>query len=90
MLRVTPSASAELHAMLDDVPPGAVLRFVLNGDDLELRLDRRRPNDEAYEYAGRIVLVVEPEMAEQLGPGRVLDAEMSRDGVQLVLSTRAG
>lgn len=89
MLTVTPTAAAELHAMLDDVPPEAVIRFVLNGNDLELRLDRRQPNDQAFEYADRTVLVVEPEMAELLGGNRILDAEVSSAGVQLVLSTRA-
>ena len=85
MLTVTDAAAAHLNTMLADAPDGAAVRFALNGNQLEPRLDSSREGDTAYNYGERVVLLVEPQMSSVLGD-RVLDARTGDQGTQLTLA----
>lgn len=84
MLTVTEPAAAQLDAMLTKAPEGSAIRFVANGQMLEPRVDQPRDGDRAYRHGEKIVLLVEPAMAEALSD-RVLDAQVTEQGAQLSL-----
>lgn len=84
MLTVTDAAAAHLDSMLSQAPDGAAVRFVLNGNHLEPRLDSSREGDTTYKHGERVVLLVEPQMSEVLS-NRVLDAQAGEQGTQLTL-----
>ncbi len=84
MLTVTKPAAAQLDAMLSKAPDGAAIRLVSNGQALEPRVDQPREGDAAYKHGEKVVLLVEPAMAEAL-TDRVLDAQVTEQGAQLAL-----
>jgi Fe-S cluster assembly iron-binding protein IscA len=85
MLTVTDAAAAHLNAMLAHAPDDAAIRFALNGNQLEPRLDSSREGDTTFSYGERVVLLVEPQMSTVLGD-RVLDAQTGEQGTQLTLT----
>lgn len=89
MLTVTDSAAAQLDTMLSDAPEGAAIRFVPNGNVLEPRLDEPREGDAVYKHGERVVLIVEPNMAEALSD-RVLDSQSTEQGERLTLKVVEG
>lgn len=84
MLTVTEPVAAQLDAMLAKAPEGVAVRFVLNGNALEPRVDTPREGDTAFQHGDKTVLLVEPTMAEALA-NRVLDAQVTEQGTQLSL-----
>ena len=84
MLTVTDPAAAQLDAMLEKAPEGAAIRFVANGQMLEPRVDQPREGDQAYTHEQKVVLLVEPAMADAL-KDRVLDTQKTEQGTQLAL-----
>jgi len=85
MLNVTDAAAEQLDIMLAEAPEGAAIRFAANGNQLEPRLDNPREGDTTYKHGERVVLLVEPPMAEALKNG-VLDVQTGEEGKQLTLS----
>lgn len=85
MLTVTEPAAAQLDAMLAKSPEGVAVRFVVNGNALEPRVDTPREGDQVVQHGDKTVLLVEPTMAEALA-GHVLDAKITEQGAQLSLS----
>jgi len=77
-LEIVPKASSL-------VIEGAAIRFAANGNQLEPRLDNPREGDTTYKHGERVVLLVEPPMAEALKNG-VLDVQTGEEGKQLTLS----
>ena len=71
---VTEAARDELIEMLEriDAPEHRAARFVVKGNHVRLTIDRRRSGDVRVDHAGRTVLVLDEEVAEQLG-GHLLD-----------------
>lgn len=89
MFEVTERASAQLAEMLTkaQAPDNAAIRFTVNGDRLEPRVDEPHDNDSIYRCGERIVLLVQPAMAEALA-NRVLDIEDSPAGLQLTIRNK--
>ena len=89
MLEVTERASAQLAEMLtkSQAPDNAAIRFAVNGNTLEPRLDEPREDDSVYQFGEKIVLLVQPAMAEALA-NRVLDIEDSPAGLQLTIRNK--
>ena len=85
MLTVTEPAAAQLDAILAKAPEGVAVRFVVNGNALEPRVDTPREGDQTFQHGERTVLLVEPAMAEAL-TDRVLDAKVTEQGTQLALT----
>src|SRR5438552_18659338 len=58
MFMMTETAGEYLTAVLDNanVSEETAIRLVLEGNTLTPRLDNARPDDEKFDYAGRIVL----------------------------------
>jgi hypothetical protein len=86
MLIVTEAASIRLAAKLtrkrvgDDV----AMRFVRKQRGWRLRPDKPEPEDVAFAYDGRTVLVLGPQVAQQL-TDRTLDARKTPAGPRLRL-----
>ncbi|GEM_PF-1200244 len=89
MLDVTERAAEQLSEMLTEAkaPDDAAIRFAVNGDSLEPRLDHPREDDKAYRFGEKIILLVQPPMAEALS-NRVLDIEDSPAGKQLTIRNK--
>lgn len=88
MFVMTEAAGVYLCALLDraQIPEQAAVRFVIEGDSLETRLDTPRPGDTSYDHEGRRVLVLDTRMS-QLLEDSTLDVQPSADGERLVLTT---
>lgn len=84
MLTVTEPAAAQLDAMLAKSPEGVAVRFIVNGNALEPRVDTPREGDQEFRHGDKTVLLVEPTMAEAL-TDHVLDARITEQGAQLSL-----
>jgi Fe-S cluster assembly iron-binding protein IscA len=87
MIGVTEKAKAELSKVLADKVdhPEACLRLRVNGEgNLGIGIDIERPDDKVVEYEGATLLVVEPELADNL-MNIAIDVEDSDEGSQLVI-----
>jgi len=82
MLTVTEGAAARLAEILaaENCPTDIAIRFVFDGRDLAMQADNQRPGDATFEHAGRVVLLLDEEVA-QLLENQILDL----DGGRLVL-----
>jgi Fe-S cluster assembly iron-binding protein IscA len=88
MINITERAKQELSKLLSRKVdwPGARLRLMNRGQGkLGLGIDIEAPGDYIVEYEGINILIVEPELAENLQ--RVtLDVDDTPEGVELVIS----
>lgn len=85
MLTVTDSAAAQLNSMLSGADDDAAIRFVAHDQGLQPHLDQARSGDTGYKHGDRLVLVVEPAMAQHLS-NHVLDTQEVDSGTQLTLT----
>ena len=68
-----------------DHEPGQLLRLIVKPDGLGLTLDMERDEDQVVEHEGRPVLLVEPELGDQLS-GFTLDVAPGPDGDDFTLT----
>jgi Fe-S cluster assembly iron-binding protein IscA len=87
MLTMTEAAGAHLVDLLGEaeVPEDVAIRFVVEEEELTLRLDKECPGDEALSHEGKTVLLLDEEMSPMLS-GKTLDIEPSDDGPKLTLT----
>jgi Fe-S cluster assembly iron-binding protein IscA len=87
MLTMTEAAGAHLVDLLGEaeVPEDVAIRFVIESEELTLRLDKERPGDESFSHEGKTVLLVDEEMSSML-TGKTLDVEPSDEGPKLTLA----
>lgn len=64
---ITESAGVKLRAVLEraEAPAHKCVRLVDDVGGQTLKLGEPRPDDEVFEYAGRTVLALDPQMAEK-------------------------
>ena len=81
MFVLTDAAREHLRSLLDqaEAPQGADARVVHEEEGLTLSIDQPREDDERFEYEGRTVLLLDPQVAEALD-GQTLDVEQGEDG----------
>ena len=86
MLIVTEAASIRLAAKLTGKRAGddVAMRFVRKRRRWKLRPDKPGPEDVAFAYEGRTVLVLQPQVAQRL-TDRTLDARDTPAGSRLYL-----
>ena len=86
MFMMTETAGEYLTAVLDNanVSEETAIRLVLEGNTLTPRLDNARPGDEKFDYAGRIVLMLDTQVSQVLDDS-ALDVEATDEGPKLVL-----
>ncbi|MHC4653270.1 MAG: hypothetical protein ACYTES_20730 [Planctomycetota bacterium] len=87
MLTMTEAAGAHLVDLLGEaeVPEGVAIRFVVESEELTLRLDQERPGDEMLSHEGKTVLLLDEEMSPMLSD-KTLDVEDSDEGPKLTLA----
>ena len=87
MLTMTETAGAHLVDLLGEaeVPEDVAIRFVIESEELTLRLDKEKPGDESFSHAGKTVLLVDEEMSSMLAE-KTLDVEPSDEGPKLTLA----
>jgi hypothetical protein len=83
MLTVTESAGALLTQILDQegLSEDIAIRLVCEDEGLAMQADNERPGDNAFQYQGRTVLVLDKQISELLAENS-LDA----DGDKLMLT----
>lgn len=87
MLTVTDDAVRHLAELLydaDAVDYNSAIRFVHEEGMIVPTLDHERPGDATYEYAGCTVLLLDEDIAAELGDG-TLDVQDTDDGPRLTL-----
>ncbi|MHC4082635.1 MAG: hypothetical protein ACYS15_19265 [Planctomycetota bacterium] len=87
MLTMTEAAGAHLIDLLGeaDVPEDVAIRFVVESEELTLRLDKERPGDESLTHEGKTVLLLDEQMSPMLSE-KTLDIEPSDEGPKLTLT----
>jgi Fe-S cluster assembly iron-binding protein IscA len=87
MLTMTEAAGAHLIDLLGEaeVPEDVAIRFVVESEELTLRLDKEQPGDETLSHDGKTVLLLDEQMSPMLA-GKTLDIEESDDGPKLSLA----
>ena len=87
MLTMTDAAGAHLSGLLDEaeVPEDVAIRFVVEEEELTLRLDKERPGDESLSHDGKTVLLLDEQMSPMLSD-KTLDIAPSDDGPKLTLA----
>jgi hypothetical protein len=73
---ITETAGIKLRAVLDcvEAPAQKCIRLVEDAGGHTLKLSKPRPDDVVFEYGGRTVLAVDPQMAKER-TGQKLDWE---------------
>ncbi len=86
MFVLTDTARAFLSKLLDQAraPEEAAARVVHEEEGLTLSIDHPQEGDETFEYEGRTVLLLAPQVAETLD-GRTLDVVEGEDGPTLAV-----
>ena len=86
MFIVTEAAGGYLTAVLDNANASeeTAIRLVLEGNALTPRLDNARPGDEKFDYAGRMVLILDAQVSQALDDS-ALDVEATDEGPKLTL-----
>ena len=76
MLTVTEAARTHLAQLLEQegLPEEVAIRFVAEEQGLAMQPDSQRDGDTAFEHEGRIVLLLDEELAQSLA-NHTLDAE---------------
>ncbi|HUG93395.1 MAG TPA: hypothetical protein VML55_21330 [Planctomycetaceae bacterium] len=87
MLTVTDQAGARLVQLLGETPNESVIRIVKRKRRMRLRRDHARPDDATFAHAGRVVLVLDEEIAHTLA-ARTLDIRETDAGPRLKLKRR--
>ncbi|MEE9275702.1 MAG: hypothetical protein V3V62_10380 [bacterium] len=84
MLTVTEGALAAMAQKLveDESPEGAVVRFHLEGETLQVNVDAEKPGDAKFAHEGKTVLVIDGELLKLL-EGKTLDVRDTDEGPQL-------
>jgi hypothetical protein len=87
MLTVTDDAARHLAEILHtaEATGDTAIRFVREGRTISPTLDRERPGDVTYAYAGITVLLLDENVVAELAD-RTLDVQDSDDGPQLILN----
>ena len=80
MLCVTNAACDRLSQMLAEagIPDEVAIRFVPEPDGLAMRADEPRPGDTTFEHHGRIILVLDEQLAQELS-NKTLDIEPTEE-----------
>ena len=84
MLTVTEQAGARLNQLLGEAGSESVIRIVQRRRRMRMRRDHARPEDATFAYAGRIVLVLDENVAQRL-TARTLDIRQTDTGPRLRL-----
>jgi hypothetical protein len=86
MIMMTETAGKYLTAVLDhaDASEETAIRFLLEGNTLTPKLDNARPGDEKFDYAGRMVLILDAQVSQALDDS-TLDIEATDEGTKLIL-----
>jgi len=86
MFIMTETAGEYLTAVLDNANASeeTAIRLVLEGNALTPRLDNARPGDEKFDYAGRMVLMLDAQVSQVLDDTS-LDVEATDQGPKLIL-----
>ena len=86
MFMMTETAGEYLTAVLDNANASeeTAIRFVLEGNTLTPKLDNARPGDEKFDYAGRMVLILDTQVSRTLDDS-TLDVEATNEGPKLIL-----
>jgi len=87
MLTVTQEAAGLIMHTLsqDDTGEGAVVRLVIEDNELQIAIDKEVEGDFVVEADGKPILVMNQDLADALGAA-TFDAEMTEDGPMLTLS----
>ena len=91
MINITEQAKQELIKILAKKVdwPGARLRLMDRGKGkLGLGIDIEAPGDQVIEYQGNKIMLIEPELANNL-KGIILDVDNTPQGAVLVLSEKS-
>jgi hypothetical protein len=72
MFTMTDAAGAHLADLLEEaeVPEDVAIRFVVEEEELTLRLDKERPGDESLSHEGKTVLLTRPSTSRPRMRGR--------------------
>jgi len=86
MFMMTETAGEYLTAVLDNANASeeTAIRFVFEGNTLTPKLDNARPGDEKFDYAGRMVLILDTHVSRALDDS-TLDVEATNEGPKLIL-----
>lgn len=86
MLNASDAACAFISDLLtsSDAPDDSAVRFVIEENNLSMKLDEEKPGDESFHHEGKTVLVVDAEMSQILD-GKTLDVEETEEGPQLTM-----
>jgi hypothetical protein len=86
MFMMTETAGEYLTAVLDNANASeeTAIRFVLEGNTLTPKLDNAGPGDEKFDYAGRMVLILDAQVSQALDDS-TLDVEATDEGPKLIL-----
>lgn len=86
MLQLTHPAGEHLaHLLLEArAPEGVAVRLYLQYDDLAMAIDEMFEDDAAYDFDGRVVLVLDAHMSHMLDHKR-LEVEQTEQGPQLAV-----
>ena len=86
MLAMTDAAAGYLTKMLEEshAPRGAAIRIVEEGGGLKPRVDQPRVGDQSFNYSGKRVLLLDPEISKALETC-MLDVEETERGPKLIL-----
>lgn len=87
MFNVSKAAVARVAEELDGLKASAdrVVRFFRQEGAMHLRLSEINPDDQGFSHQGRVVLVVDRGLAEELGQ-RTLDVRDTPSGTKLCLA----
>ena len=66
----------------DGSSEGVVVRFYLEGETLEVKMDAEKPDDAKFAHEGKTVLVIDRELSKHLD-GKTLDVQDTDEGPQL-------
>ncbi len=87
MLNASDAACAFISELLtaSEAPDESAVRFVLEENQLSMKLDEKKPGDETFDHDGKTVLLVDAEMSQVLD-GKTLDVEDTEEGPQLMMT----
>lgn len=79
MLKITEAAGDFLGRLLAAAPEHLALRYVFSGSGVAPQLDSKRAGDTCIRHNGRVVLLLEPEVARWLAD-KTLDLQETSQG----------
>ena len=84
MLTITKAAFSKLRDKLSDQPLEIAARLSRKDDRTRVRFGKQRPGDDVVEHHGRIVLLMNKSISQEL-QHKVLDVRKTVDGTKLGL-----